>query len=102
MNTLAISGNLTRDAQLRDVGGKQVLGFSVADNRGKEKQAIFWDCSIWGDRATKLAEMLTKGRHVTVTGSVQSIEVKDDKAYPRLYVNDVDLGPKPASTGDDW
>ena len=52
MNSITITGNLTRDAELRSLNdGTAVLSFAVADNQGKDKKAIFWDCSLFGKRA---------------------------------------------------
>ena len=75
MNNITITGNLTKDAELRATsGGESVLGFSVADNQGKDKPAIFWNCQLWGKRAQSLQQYLGKGQQVTIVGSVTERE----------------------------
>ncbi len=79
INRVCISGNLTRDAELRaTASGMQVLGLSVAVNdRRKNPQTGDWedypnfvDCTMFGARAEKLAQYLTKGTKVTVEGKL--------------------------------
>ena len=76
-NQITISGNLTRDAELRSTnGGSSVLNFSVANNTGygQYEQTNFFDCCMFGERAEKLAEHLTKGKPVICSGEhVQSV-----------------------------
>lgn len=76
MNSITIAGQLGRDAEVRYLpDGKPVVNFSVADNQGKDKDPIWWRCTLWGDRGPKLAEYLTKGQAVTISGTVT------EKAY---------------------
>lgn len=96
MNSICIAGNLTRDAEVRPLpNGDPVASFSVADNQGKEKPAIFWRCSLFGKRAESLAPYLTKGQQVTVSGTVTEREYTDKDGQKRkaqeIRVNDVAL-----------
>lgn len=76
INKVVISGNLTRDAELRETrGGTSVATFGVAVNERRRNQngdwedyANFVDCNIWGKRAEALAQYLTKGLKVAVEG----------------------------------
>ena len=70
INRVIISGNLTRDPELRSTaGGTSVLGFGVAVNdRRKNQQTGEWedypnfvDCTMFGTRGEKLQPYLTKG-----------------------------------------
>ena len=73
MNQAFFAGRLGRDSELRHTGaGTAVLGFSLAvdQHRKGEKTTLWVDCSIWGDRAEKLAQYLTKGACVAVAGEV--------------------------------
>lgn len=73
MNLLTIAGRLGRDAELKETpAGKAVVNFAVAVDigRGENKQTLWVDCSLWGDRASKLAPYLTKGKQVTLAGDV--------------------------------
>jgi single-strand DNA-binding protein len=77
MNNITIAGNIARDIEIRQVGSDSVGSFSIADNQGKDKQAIFWNCQIWGKRATSLAPYLVKGQTVTVSGIISEREYKN-------------------------
>ena len=82
-----------RDAQTRYTqGGKAVTGFSVAyDNGwGDNKQTVWLDCSIWGERGEKVAASLTKGTQIVVEGDIGTRE-HDGKTYVTLNVRDVTL-----------
>lgn len=80
INRVTISGNLTRDAELRQTAsGMAVLGFSVAVNdRRKNQQTEQWedypnyiDCSMFGTRAEKIAPYLSKGTKVAIAGKLR-------------------------------
>lgn len=96
MNVITIAGNVGRDMEVRYMpNGDAVGNFSVADNQGKDKQAIFWNCSLFGKRAESLSQYLVKGQAVTVTGSVSEREYTDKDGQKRkaqdVRVNDVAL-----------
>ena len=80
INSVSISGNITRDAELRQTAsGMAVLGFSVAVNdRRKNAQTDQWedypnfiDCSMFGTRAERIAQYLVKGTKVAVLGKLR-------------------------------
>lgn len=96
MNIICIAGNIARDAEVKHLpNGDAVANFSVADNQGKDKQAIFWNASIFGKRAESLAQYLTKGQSVTITGNVTEREWTDKDGNKRkqldVRVNDLSL-----------
>ena len=78
LNSVTISGNLTRDSELRATkSGGGVLSFSVAVN-DRVKQGNDWvdspsfiDCTIFGSRAESLGQYLTKGTFVALTGKLR-------------------------------
>lgn len=79
MNSITVSGNLGRDAELRSTGGgEQVLSFSVADSQGRDKPTIWWNCQLWGKRGAALEQYLKKGQQVTVSGSASEREWEKD------------------------
>lgn len=100
MNNFSAIGRLGRDAEMRYTqGGKAVLGFALAVDKGwgDRKQTVWFDCSLWGDRGEKLAEHLKKGDRIGVTGEFGTRE-HDGKTYLTLDVRDVTLlGGKPAT-----
>ena len=95
MNTIIVAGILGKDSEIKQVGQEQVLTFSVCDSQGKEKKAIWWNCQLWGKRATSLQQYLTKGQAVTVSGSVSQRTYTDKNGQERVSqdvrVNDVAL-----------
>ena len=75
-NSVIITGNVTRDAELRYTSTqKPVLGFTVACNRqGQDGQsaADFFPVVLWGKSAEALEKYLTKGKSVLVKGRLQT------------------------------
>ena len=80
INRVLISGNLTRDPELRaTAGGTSVLGFGVAVNdRRRNSQTGEWedypnfvDCTMFGARAEGIAKYLTKGTKVCIEGKLR-------------------------------
>jgi len=92
INRVIISGNLTRDPELRSTAsGLPVLGFGVAvnDRRGmgwrggytarrKNQQTGEWedypnfiDCTMFGARAESLSRYLGKGTKVAIEGKLR-------------------------------
>jgi len=95
MNSLTIAGVLGKDPELKQVGQDQVLSFTVADSQGKEKPTLWWNCQMWGKRATTLQQYMAKGQKVTVSGNIQMREYTDKngdkKTAMDVRVNDVAL-----------
>ena len=80
INRVIISGNLTRDPELRNTaGGVSILGFGVAVNdRRRNAQTGEWedypnyvDCTIFGVRAESLSRILVKGMKVAIEGKLR-------------------------------
>lgn len=73
MNYAHFAGRIGRDADLRHTqDGKAVLNFALAVDTGygDRKETLWVDCALWGERGEKLAQYLTKGKAVTVSGDV--------------------------------
>jgi len=105
MNNLTVAGQLGKDAEVRFLpNGDPVANFSVADSQGKDKDTIWWNCQLFGKRAESLAQYLTKGQSVTITGSVSQRKYTDkhgvEKISTDVRVNDVALqgGRKESAT----
>lgn len=80
INRVTITGNLTRDPDLRTTAnGNPVLGLGVAVNdRHKNQQTGEWedypnfiDCTMFGSRAEKITHYLTKGMKVAIEGRLR-------------------------------
>lgn len=99
MNQLQIAGRIGRDAETRySQSGKVIATFAVAvsEYRDGEEQTLWVRCTMFGERAEKLAQYLTKGTPVAVTGraAVSSWADKQSgeaKAALELIVNNVTL-----------
>ena len=103
INIVTISGNLTRDPELRQAGSTSVLSFGVAVNdRRRNLQSGQWesvpnfvDCTVFGSRADALAGLLHKGSKVAIEGKLRysSWEGKDGKKRSKLevVVNELEL-----------
>ena len=93
MNVLNAIGRVGRDAVTRHThAGKSVTGWSLAVDHGwgDNKQTVWLDCSLWGDRGERLAQYITKGSQLGVTGEIGTRE-HDGKTYVTLNVRDVTL-----------
>lgn len=89
INRVNISGNLTRDPELRQTqGGMAILSLGVAVNdRRKNQQTGDWedvpnfvDCVVFGTRAEKLAQFLAKGAKVAIEGKLRWSQWEKDGA----------------------
>ena len=95
INRVVISGNLTRDAELRQTAsGTSVLTLGVAVNeRHKnpngqwEDRANFIDCIIFGTRAQAVSKYLSKGSKVSIEGKLrQSTWERDGQKRSKIEV----------------
>lgn len=80
INRVIISGNLTRDPELRQTqSGMAVLSFGVAVNDRRKNPSTgewedypnFVDCTMFGARANSLANYLSKGTKVSIEGKLR-------------------------------
>ena len=80
INRVVISGNLTRDPEMRaTTSGMQVLSFGVAVNdRRRNPQTGEWedypnfvDCTMFGTRAEAVSRYLSKGSKVAIEGKLR-------------------------------
>ena len=85
MNKIIITGNLTRDPELRQTeSGKSVTNFTVAFRRPfKAEETDFFPVVVWGKQAESCAKYLSKGRKVGVSGFLYSREYKASDGSPR-------------------
>lgn len=103
VNTVTISGNLTKDPEIRMTKNSQtpVLNFSVAVNErfktktGEwENRPNYFDCVVFGTRANGLAPYLYKGLKVCVSGSLRQNTWEQDgqkRSRIEIIVNDLDF-----------
>lgn len=100
MINVTVTGNVTKDAESRNVGSDGVTKFDVASNtkvKG-EKQTTFLSCDIWGKRGTALLPYIKKGQSVTVIGELTRRE-HEGKTYLGIRVDHIDLQGKSGGGG---
>jgi len=100
MNNYNVIGRVGKDAVTRQAGSEPVTGFSLAvdSGYGDKKQTLWLDCSLWGKRGEKVAQYITKGSQLGVSGELGTRE-HDGKTYLTLRVAEVSLiGGKPAGS----
>lgn len=102
---LTAIGNLTADPELRYTPtGTAVTNFTVASTpRRFDKQtgewvdgeALFLRCSIWRDAAEHVAESLTRGARVIVTGRLKqrSFETREGEQRTVIELDADEVGP---------
>lgn len=127
--TLTIVGNLTGDPELRFTpSGHAVANFTVAStprqfdrqsNSWKDGDTLFMRCSLWRDAAENVAESLTKGTRVIVTGRLvqRSYETREGEKRTVVELQVDEVGPslryasatvqrierqRPQQGGDGW
>lgn len=103
INQVAITGNLTRDPDLRSTAsGTAVLSFGIAVNdRRKSPQTGEWEdvpnffeCVTFGNRANALGDILTKGMKVAIAGKLHySSWEKDGQKHSKVDIiaNEIEL-----------
>ena len=85
MNKVILVGRLTKDPELRFAAGSGtgICRFTVAVNRpvkkDSPKESDFIGCVAFGKTAEIIAQYLTKGREIAISGSIRtgSYEAKD-------------------------
>lgn len=92
MITVFVTGNLGKDAVIRQAGKDNVCSFSVASSKKiKGEETVSWvSCSIWGKRGETLCQYLRKGGKVAVAGELSTRE-HDGKTYLECRVSEIDL-----------
>lgn len=103
INRVIVSGNTTRDAELRQTAsGMPVISFGIAVNdRRKNSQTGEWedspnflDVTMFGSRCEKLAQYLPKGTKVAIEGKLRWSQWERDgekRSKVEIIADDVDF-----------
>jgi single-strand DNA-binding protein len=103
--TITVVGNLTADPELRFTpSGAAVANFTVASTpriydrqsgEWKDGEALFLRCNIWREAAENVAESLTRGARVVVTGRLKqrSFETREGEKRTVMEVEVDEIGP---------
>lgn len=95
INNVSITGNLTRPPELRATqSGTPVLSFGIAVNDRRKNASGQWEdvpnffeCVTFGNRATALSDILTKGMKVAITGKLHySSWEKDGQKHSKVDI----------------
>ena len=79
INVVVLTGNLTRDPELRSLpSGMSVCSLRIASNTRRkgqsgewEDKANFFDVTVWGAQGENCARFLSKGRPVALNGRLE-------------------------------
>jgi single-strand DNA-binding protein len=103
--SITVVGNLTADPELRFTpAGAAVANFTVASTprsfdrqsgEWKDGEALFLRCSIWREAAENVAESLTRGSRVIVSGRLKqrSFETREGEKRTVVEVEVDEIGP---------
>src|ERR1700751_2528335 len=103
--TITVVGNLTADPELRFTpSGAAVANFTVASTpriydrqtgEWKDGEALFLRCNIWREAAENVAESLTRGARVIVTGRLKqrSFETREGEKRTVVELEVDEIGP---------
>lgn len=112
INRVNISGNLTRDPELRaTASGTQVLSFGVAVNdRRRNPQTGEWedypnfvDCTMFGTRAEAVSRYLSKGSKVAIEGKLRYSSWERDgqrRSKLEVIVDEIEFMSRGGGQGD--
>jgi single-strand DNA-binding protein len=95
INRVVLTGNLTRDPELRSTpSGTAVCGLRVACNTRRKDASGEWvdkpnyfDVTIWGRQGENAAQYLEKGRAVAIDGRLEWREWQDKEGNKRQSVD---------------
>ncbi|MBM9468915.1 single-stranded DNA-binding protein [Nakamurella leprariae] len=102
---ITVVGNLTADPELRfTASGAAVANFTVASTprtfdrasgEWKDGEALFLRCNIWRQAAENVAESLTRGSRVIVSGRLKqrSFETKEGEKRTVIELEVDEIGP---------
>ncbi|WP_314192220.1 single-stranded DNA-binding protein [uncultured Arthrobacter sp.] len=103
--TITVIGNLTNDPELRFTpSGSAVANFTIAStprtfdrqsNEWKDGETLFLRASVWREAAENVAESLTKGTRVIVSGRLKSrsYETKEGEKRTVIELEVDEIGP---------
>lgn len=73
---MTVIGNLTKDAEVKEVKDRKAINFSVAVNEyfkdangEKLEKSTYYNCTLWRESNVKVSEFLTKGTKVFIEGT---------------------------------
>ena len=98
INVFTASGNVGNDFDLRFTANQKAIGtfnLPVKQGWGENEKTSWVTCKMFGERAQKMAQHITKGMKMTVTGEFvleQWQREGKDHSRPVIIVNSIDFG----------
>jgi single-strand DNA-binding protein len=98
MQNITISGNVGKDAELRETRDSKVLSFNVGvkNGYGKDADSVWYRCSLWGKAADAFAGSLKKGTKVFISGELTHDEYEGKPQF-NVRVGSIDTAPRSES-----
>ena len=95
INRVVLTGNLTRDPELRNTNsGTSVCSLRIASNSRRKDASGNWvekpnyfDVTVWGAQGENCAQYLSKGRPVAIDGRLNWREWEDQQGNKRQSVD---------------
>lgn len=86
MNNICISGNITKDIEIKNTAtGKTVTSFDVAVKRPMVKDTTdFFTVVVWGQSAEYLGKYAKKGSKIVVAGKLTTRKWQDNNGCNRI------------------
>jgi single-strand DNA-binding protein len=95
INRVVLTGNLTRDPELRNTpSGTSVCSLRIASNTRRKDASGSWvdkpnffDVTVWGAQGENCAQYLAKGRPVAIDGRLEWREWQDQQGNKRQSID---------------
>ena len=104
MNSVILTGRLTRDPELKALESGNLCSFTLAVDNGKNNTA-FLPCSVYGDKADLMLKTLRKGSPIAVQGRIEQrvfeTQTGEKRTVVSIYVESFEYMDKKASTTED-
>jgi single-strand DNA-binding protein len=111
INRVVLTGNLTRDPELRSTNsGMAVCSLRIASNTRRknnqtgewEDKPNFFDVTVWGAQGENCARFLAKGRPVAIDGRLEWREFTDNAGNKRQAIEIIADGVQFLGGRDDF
>lgn len=94
MNSVILTGNLTKDPDIRTTSnGKMVASCSIAWNKGEEVN--YFDCIAFEKRAELIRDYCKKGNKILIRGELKQDMWQDKtgatKSATRILINEIEF-----------
>ena len=85
MNKVLLTGNITKDLEIKKSGDTDILKFSIAVKRDKDN-VDFIPITVFGKQAKAVVEHCGKGSRVLVTGALRINNYEDKNGVKKISV----------------